>query len=283
MKTPFTIGASLMHDLGHKCGVFAVSDHTDAAELAYYGLYALQHRGQESAGIAGLIDGRIKSYVGMGLVGEVFKTDYFQNFKRARTAIAHTRYSTAGSSMLRNAQPITVDTRRGQISVAHNGNLTNGLALRQELEERGSIFQTTSDSEVILHLLAHPDYDHAEDPWVPALARLEGAFCYVGLTNDRLIAARDRHGYRPLSIGRKDGAWLIASETCAFDMIGAEYYDDVKPGELVSIKDGQLERRFFVEKRNLNTNLAHCVFEHVYFARPDSMIFGRSVHSSRTE
>ena len=271
------------HDLGHYCGIFAIADHEQAAELAYYGLYALQHRGQESAGIAAKIDGRIKTYVGMGLVGEVFNDDFFQSYKTSKNAIGHTRYSTAGSSNVKNAQPITVDTRRGQISVAHNGNLTNGWVLRRELEEHGSIFQTTSDSEVILHLLAHPDFDSYDDPWLGVLDRLEGAFCYVALTEDRIVAARDRHGYRPLCIGRKDDSWMIASESCAFDMIGGEYYDVVKPGEIVVIEGGELKRSFFVDEGNRNTNLAHCVFEHVYFARPDSTIYSQNVHTARLE
>lgn len=266
------------HDLGHKCGVFAITDHPDAAELTYYGLYALQHRGQESAGIAADIDGRIRTYVGMGLVGSVFREDYFKEFKAARTAIGHARYSTSGSSNVKNAQPITVETTRGQISVAHNGNLTNGWELRRQLERDGSIFQTTSDSEVILHLLARPDYASLDDPWSPALQRLQGAFCYVAMRKGRVLAVRDPHGYRPLAIGRKDDAWVFASETCAFDIINASYEGEVQPGEIVTVEQGKLTRRMY---SNGSAKRAHCIFEHVYFARPDSTIFGENVHQVR--
>ncbi|MCA8938991.1 MAG: amidophosphoribosyltransferase [Planctomycetes bacterium] len=268
------------HDLGHKCGIFAISDHPNASELAYYGLYSLQHRGQESAGIAADINGRIKTYVGMGLVGDVFQDEFFEHFNGARSAIGHTRYSTSGSSNVKNAQPITVDTTRGQIAVAHNGNLTNGWALREELEAQGSIFQTTSDSEVILHLLARPDYARLPDAWTPALNRLEGAFCYVGMREGALIAVRDPHGYRPLCIGRLGDSWVFASESCAFDMIGATYEDNVKPGEIVTVRNGELERKFYAANQSERKE-AQCIFEHVYFARPDSTVFGHNVHLSR--
>ncbi len=269
------------HDLGHKCGIFALSAGENVHEYAYYGLYALQHRGQESAGIAAQIDGRIKTYVGMGLVGDVFGDTYFKGFSDAQAAIGHTRYSTAGSSNVKNAQPITVDTRWGQLSIAHNGNLTNGFELRRELEAQGSIFQTTSDSEVILHLLSRSkssDFNHALSDVVK---KLQGAFCYVLLSPDGLTAIRDAQGYRPLVIGKKDNAWFFSSETCAFDMIGAEYYDEVKPGEIVQVQKGKLLRNFF---SNPDQNQrGHCIFEHVYFARPDSMLFGQNVHMVRFE
>lgn len=268
----------LDHDLQHECGIFGIADHQDAANLTYYGLYALQHRGQESAGIAAKIDSRIKTYTGMGLVGDVFKTAYFESFKDATAAIGHTRYSTAGSSNVKNAQPITVDTSLGQLSVAHNGNLTNGWALRSELEKTGSIFQTTSDSEVILHLLARPECANAPDPLAAALSRLEGAFCYLVLHGDRVMAVRDPQGYRPLSIGKKDGSWVFASETCAFDMIGAEYHGEVEPGEIVTAEGGRLTRRKYANGQHRN---AKCIFEHVYFSRPDSLVFDEHVHSAR--
>jgi len=269
----------LDHELQHECGIFGIANHPDAADITYYGLYALQHRGQESAGIAATLDGRIKTYTGMGLVGDVFKSAYFETFRGASSAIGHTRYSTAGSSNVKNAQPITVDTALGQLSVAHNGNLTNGWPLRAELEEQGSIFQTTSDSEVILHLLARPEYAKAKDPLAAALSRLQGAFCYVMLQNGRVSAMRDPQGYRPLAIGRKDGAWVFASETCAFDMIGATYYGEVEPGEIVTAVGDKLERRFYAKPGSVRA--AKCIFEHVYFARPDSLIFGEHVHSAR--
>ncbi len=260
------------------CGIFAVFNHPDAVELTYYGLFALQHRGQESAGIACVMDGRIKSYLGMGLVGEVFDDDFFSKFSSSQ-AIGHTRYSTAGSSNVRNAQPITVDYSGGQISVAHNGNLSNGWQLRRELEDQGSIFQTTSDSEVVLHLLARPEIKCAENPIAEALKRMQGAFSFVFMTNDAVYATRDPQGFRPLALGKLGDAWVLASETCAFDMLGVEYVRDIEPGELLRIDgDGLHSRRWSEPQRH-----AHCIFEHVYFARPDSRVFGLNVHLSRKE
>jgi amidophosphoribosyltransferase len=260
------------------CGIFAVFNHPDAVELTYYGLFALQHRGQESAGIACVMDGRIKSYVGMGLVGEVFDDDFFSKFN-SRQSIGHTRYSTAGSSNVRNAQPITVDYSGGQVSVAHNGNLSNGWQLRRELEDQGSIFQTTSDSEVVLHLLARPEIKCAENPIAEALKRMQGAFSFVFMTNDAVYATRDPQGFRPLALGKLGDAWVLASETCAFDMLGVEYVRDIEPGELVRVdSDGVHSRRWCEPQRH-----AHCIFEHVYFARPDSRIFGLNVHLARKE
>ncbi|MCA8918547.1 MAG: class II glutamine amidotransferase, partial [Planctomycetes bacterium] len=258
------------------CGIFAVFNHPDAVELTYYGLFALQHRGQESAGIACIMDDRIKSYLGMGLVGEVFNEDFFDKFSSHR-AIGHTRYSTAGSSNVRNAQPITVDYSGGQISVAHNGNLSNGWELRRELEEAGSIFQTTSDSEVVLHLLARPEIKNSENPIAEALKRMQGAFSFVFLTNDAIYAARDAQGFRPLAIGKLGDSYVLASETCAFDMLSIEYVRDVKPGELIRIDDKGLHSSMWSEPQNH----AHCIFEHVYFARPDSRVFGLNVHLAR--
>ena len=258
------------------CGIFAVFNHPDAVELTYFGLFALQHRGQESAGIACVMDGRIKSYLGMGLVGEVFNEDFFDKFSSHR-AIGHTRYSTAGSSNVRNAQPITVDYSGGQISVAHNGNLSNGWELRRELEEAGSIFQTTSDSEVVLHLLARPEIKSCENPIAEALKRMQGAFSFVFLTSDAIYAARDAQGFRPLAIGKLGDSYVLASETCAFDMLSIEYIRDVKPGEIIRIDDNGLHSTMWSEPQNH----AHCIFEHVYFARPDSRVFGLNVHLAR--
>jgi amidophosphoribosyltransferase len=258
------------------CGIFAVFNHPDAVELTYFGLFALQHRGQESAGIACLMDGRIKSYLGMGLVGEVFNEDFFDKF-RSDCAIGHTRYSTAGSSNVRNAQPITVDYAGGQVSVAHNGNLSNGWKLRRELEDQGSIFQTTSDSEVVLHLLARPEIKNSESPISSAMQRMKGAFSFVFLANDAVYATRDPQGFRPLSLGRLGDGYVLASETCAFDMLGIEYIRDIEPGELLRIDhDGLHSSRWTDDNRH-----AHCIFEHVYFARPDSRVFGQNVHLAR--
>jgi amidophosphoribosyltransferase len=264
------------------CGIFAVFNHPDAVALTYYGLFALQHRGQESAGIACVMDGRIKSYLGMGLVGEVFRDEFFEKF-RSHRAIGHTRYSTAGSSNVRNAQPITVDYSGGQVSVAHNGNLSNGWRLRRELEDAGSIFQTTSDSEVVLHLLARPEIKQAKDPVAAALRRMLGAYSFLFLTHgemgEAVLAARDPQGFRPLSLGRLEGAYVLASETCAFDMLGVEYIRDVEPGELLRVDESGLHSTRWAEPQRR----AHCIFEHVYFARPDSRVFGRNVHLARKE
>ncbi|MDC1142232.1 amidophosphoribosyltransferase [Planctomycetota bacterium] len=260
------------------CGIFGVFNNAEAVQLTYYGLFALQHRGQESAGIACLMDGRIKSYLGMGLVGEVFDEEFFAKFVSPR-AIGHTRYSTAGSSNVRNAQPITVDYSGGQVSVAHNGNLSNGWQLRQELEDGGSIFQTTSDSEVVLHLLARPEIKNTENPIAEALKQMKGAFSFLFLTNDAMYAARDPQGFRPLSIGKLGDGYVVSSETCAFDMLGIEYLRDVEPGELIRIDDDGLHSVMWSD----DTKRAHCIFEHVYFARPDSRVFGRNVHLVRKE
>jgi amidophosphoribosyltransferase len=247
------------------CGLFAVFDHPEAVELTYHGLYGLQHRGQESAGIACHMGGRIKSYVGMGLVGEVFKEEFFAKF-RSNVAIGHTRYSTAGSSNVRNAQPITVDYSGGQISVAHNGNLSNGWQLRRDLEAQGSIFQTTSDSEVVLHLLARPEVKNSSSPIAAALKHLRGAFSFVFLTNDSILATRDPNGFRPLCIGKLGDSFVLASESCAFDMLGVEYLREVEPGELVRIDDKGLHSSRWCEVERKS----HCIFEHVYFSRPDT-------------
>lgn len=262
----------------HYCGVFGIYGHPNAAEISYFGLYALQHRGQESAGIACLMGGRIKSYLGMGLVGEVFKDEFFSKFK-SNVAIGHTRYSTAGSSNVRNAQPITVDYSGGQISVAHNGNLSNGWALRRELEDQGSIFQTTSDSEVVLHLLARPEIKNSPSPIAAALPHMKGAFSFVFLTNDAIFATRDPNGFRPLCIGKLGDSYVLASESCAFDMLGVKYLREVEPGELVRIDAKGLHSSRWIEPQRKS----HCIFEHVYFARPDSRVFGVNVHLARKQ
>jgi len=253
--------------------------HPNAAELTYCGLYALQHRGQESAGIV-TCDGRqFRTHRGMGLVPQVFNGPMLHELT-GHMAIGHTRYSTTGESYLRNAQPLTVDCARGQLAVAHNGNLTNALQLREELEAAGSIFQTTVDSEIILHLMARPGQDGSENMLLYALRRIEGAYSLVILTERELIAARDPFGFRPLSLGRLDDAWVVASETCAFDLIRARFVRDVEPGEAVIISaDGLRSVRVFPEQQRR----AFCMFEYVYFARPDSTIAGRNVYRVRVE
>jgi len=259
------------------CGVFGVYGHPKAAELTYYGLFALQHRGQESAGIVASDGKTFHIHKGMGLVPQVFSAAVLQNLT-GHLAVGHTRYSTTGSSHLRNAQPLTVDCARGQIAIAHNGNLVNAAALRDELESQGSIFQTTVDSEIILHLLARPSQAGVANTLVHALRRLEGAFSLVLMTERELIGVRDPHGFRPLSLGRVDDAWVLASETCAFDLVHAKFVRDIAPGEVVMLSDrGLISVQAFPER----TERAFCIFEYVYFARPDSTIAGRNVHQAR--
>ncbi|MGE5487773.1 MAG: amidophosphoribosyltransferase [bacterium] len=271
-----------MHDKLHEeCGVVAIFGHPEAANLAYLGLYALQHRGQESAGICSSDGREIYCHKEMGYVADVFKPEVLARLS-GNVAIGHTRYSTAGDSSIRNAQPFAVQCNKGRIAVAHNGNLTNALELREELESDGSIFQASSDSEVVLHLVARSRERTIAGALREALLRLEGAFSLVFLAGDRIIVARDPNGFRPLAIGRMalDGgraAYVFASETCAFDLIGAEHIGDVEPGEMITAGPDGLIREQYVPKRRRS----QCVFEHVYFSRPDSVVFGRSVQKSR--
>ena len=222
----------------HYCGVFGIFGHPNAAELAYYGLYALQHRGQESAGIVTCQDGKFYKHHGMGLVPQIFNDPKILHDLVGDMAIGHTRYSTTGTSNLRNAQPLTVDCARGQIAVAHNGNLTNAAALRDELESRGLVFQTTVDSEIIIMMLAQPEMGGVANTLVQTLRRIEGAYSLVIMTEKELIGARDPHGFRPLSIGKTaNGAYVLSSETTAFDLIHAQFVRDVAPGEIVVINE----------------------------------------------
>jgi amidophosphoribosyltransferase len=263
----------------HYCGVFGVFGHPNAAELTYYGLYALQHRGQESAGIVTSDGKQFRVHRGMGLVPQIFDGEILHGLVGS-AAIGHTRYSTTGSSHLRNAQPLTVDCARGQIAIAHNGNLTNASQLRDELEARGSIFQTTVDSEIILHLMAQPNFNGNGNHLVHTLRRIEGAYSLVIMTEDELIAVRDPHGFRPLCIGKLDDSYVISSETCALDLIHAKFIRDVEPGEIVVInKDGLTSLQAFPEQERR----AFCIFEYVYFARPDSTIANRNVYKTRVE
>lgn len=252
-------------------------NHPDAAMLTYYGLFALQHRGQESAGIVsgGGDTGSFCSHKGMGLVSQVFQPGDLERLKGNR-AIGHVRYSTTGSSNLKNAQPFFVDTARGQLAIAHNGNLVNAASLRAELEERGSIFQTTVDSEIVLHLLAQPPGDGGG---LAALRRLAGAFSIVLMGENEVIGFRDPHGFRPLCLGKLDGGYVLASESCAFDLIHAEFIRELEPGEVVIIDENGLRSEWpFRRERK-----ALCIFEYVYFARPDSNIDGRNVSMARVE
>ena len=263
----------------HYCGVFGVYGHPNAAELTYYGLYALQHRGQESAGIVTSDSRQFRIHKGMGLVPQVFTGEILHGLI-GKMAVGHTRYSTTGSSHLLNAQPLTVDCARGQIAIAHNGNLTNAHQLRDELESRGSIFQTTVDSEIILHLMAQPDFNGCANSLVHTLHRIEGAYSLVIMTENELIGVRDPHGFRPLCLGQIDGAWVLASETCALDLIHAKFIRDLEPGEIVIInEDGLTSTQAFPE----HERRAFCIFEYVYFARPDSTIGHRNVYKVRVE
>ena len=273
-----TLANDKFHD---ECGVFAIYGHPEAANLTYLGLYALQHRGQESAGLA-TSDGReIHCYKSMGHVADIFTPTVIGSLP-GELAIGHTRYSTAGDTALLNAQPFSVACNKGQIAVAHNGNITNAAELRRELEREGSIFQANSDTEVILHLVARSRERTLAGALREALLQLEGAFSLVFLARDRVIVARDPHGFRPLALGEmelSDGrvAHVFASETCAFDLINAVYLNDVEPGEMVSIgPDGMTRERYAPEQTR-----SQCIFEHVYFARPDSIVFGRAVQESR--
>ena len=264
----------------HYCGVFGIFGHPNAAELTYYGLYALQHRGQESAGIVTADGKQFAIHRGMGLVPQIFTKEKLHEMVGS-SAIGHTRYSTTGASNISNAQPLTVDCGKGHLAVGHNGNLTNAAELREILEAQGSIFQTTVDSEIILHLLAQPPRNGHDSVLLDAVRRIEGAYSLVILTERELIGVRDPHGFRPLSLGQMDnGAWVLASETCAFDLIQARFIRDVEPGEVVIInQNGVRSVQAFPEQ----TRRAFCIFEYVYFARPDSTIGGRNVYRTRVE
>ena len=267
-----------MSDEGLKehCGLFGVFNHPEAARLTHLGLYALQHRGEESAGMV-VSDGQtLRGFKGMGLVEHVFTAAAMAELRGA-SAIGHTRYSTTGSSQLKNAQPLQVDYSRGSLAIAHNGNLINAWLLRDELEAHGSIFQTTVDSEVILHLMARPTFRRFEDALVDSLLRIAGAFSLVILHEEELIGVRDPSGFRPLCLGRLGDTTILASETCALDLIGAEFVRELEPGEVVVInKRGIRSLKPFPPKVP-----SSCIFEHVYFARPDSTVFGESVHMVR--
>jgi amidophosphoribosyltransferase len=266
-----------MDKFREECGVFGIFGHPEAANLAYLGLYALQHRGQESAGIVTSDGARLHGIRALGHVADSFQGETLRGLP-GTLAIGHVRYSTAGDSGITNAQPILIDCAHGQIAVCHNGNLVNAVDLRDELVRRGSIFQTTSDTEVILHLYARSTAGSTEAAIVESIRQIQGAFSLAFLTRDQLIAVRDPHGFRPLALGRLGDAWIVCSETCALDLIGATYVRDVAPGEVVIINAGGLQSI----TPFLPSALTQCVFEHVYFARPDSYVFGESVNEIRT-
>lgn len=268
-----------------ECGVVAIFAHPEAEKLAYLGLHALQHRGQESGGIVTSDGLTSRVHKAMGTVADIFTEDVLSKI-RGTLAIGHTRYSTAGDSALLNAQPILVQSNKGSIAVAHNGNLVNAADVRARLERQGSIFQTNSDTEVLVHLIALSREQTLPDAIADALRSVEGAFSLVLMSPDRIIAARDPRGFRPLAMGRipalegqKRDTIVFASETCAFDLIGATYERDVKPGELVIVGPEGINSRFY----STDAPQSSCIFEHVYFSRPDSLVFGRAVQTSREE
>ena len=273
-----------MYDIANKwkeeCGVYGVYSRTeDVSEMTYFGLYALQHRGQESAGIA-LTDGAWMDVTrGMGLVNEVFRHQ-LPHMENQYIAIGHVRYSTTGSSLLANTQPLMVNYAGGKIALAHNGNLTNAAEIRHQLEQEGTIFQTSIDSEVFVNLIARSRKETIEEKVLESLQKIQGAYCLTIMTEDKLIGARDPHGFRPLCIGKlDDGTWILSSETCGLDVNGAEFVRDVAPGEMVVIDDSGLKSYKFRQ----GEKLASCIFEYIYFARPDSVIDGQSVHAARFE
>jgi amidophosphoribosyltransferase len=267
-----------MDKFREECGVFGIYGHPEAANLTYLGLYALQHRGQESVGIATSDGGRLQMHKALGYVADAFNEATI-NRLGGTSAVGHVRYSTAGESGIKNAQPILIDCAHGEIAICHNGNLVNAQELRDSLVREGSIFQTTSDTEVLLHLYARSRAATPEQALIESVSQAQGAFSLVLLTKDRLIAVRDPHGFRPLTLGRLGDAYIVCSETCALDLIDATWVRDIEPGEVFIVgPDGEKSIRPFPTAPK-----AHCIFEHVYFARPDSYVFGQSVDEVRTE
>ena len=262
-----------------ECGIFGVFNHQEASNLTYLGLYALQHRGQEACGIVSSDGHDLYAHKGMGLVADVFGNQEIFKKLPGRSAIGHVRYSTTGSSVLKNVQPIMVNYSRGSIAVAHNGNLVNAQRIKDELEAWGSIFQTTMDTEIIIHLLATSKANSLLDRLTDALSQVTGAYSLLFLTESRMIAARDPQGFRPLCLGRLGSAYVVASESCALDLIEATFIREIEPGEIVEITSSGMTSYFPLKK----TIPAPCIFEFVYFARPDSFIFGKNVYTVRKE
>ncbi len=274
-------GREVFPEKKEECGLFGIFGDPDAVEKTYVGLHSLQHRGQESAGIASSDGEFVQCFKGMGTVRRVFRGGSGTMEKLANPiAIGHVRYSTTGSSKAVNSQPLLAQYSRGQVAVAHNGNLINAGLLRDEYEAYGSIFKSTSDTEIIIHLLAKPTHQSKPDPLGHVLNHLQGAYSLIFLFADCIEAARDPYGIRPLCIGRTaEGHFLVASETCAIDAVGAEFVREVEPGEIVRLDKDGLHSRFFVSRRDITP--AHCIFEHVYFAKQNSHIFGENVHQFR--
>ena len=259
-----------------ECGVVGVFGNSEAANLVYLGLYSLQHRGQESAGIVSSRRGKLHLEVGMGKVADVFHDDRLQRLE-GHMALGHNRYSTAGDSALHNAQPCLINYSEGSLALAHNGNLVNAVSIRKELVSTGSIFQSTNDSEVIVHLMAQAKDDSFVDRAATALKQVKGAFSLLLMTEDEIIAARDPQGFRPLCLGKLDSSYIVASESCVFDLIEGEFIREIEPGELLLINKDGLTSYFPFQK----TQTKQCVFEHIYFSRPDSFLFNQSVYESR--
>ena len=277
MKCPRSKTISLQDDHFHDhCGVFGIYNHPEAAKLTYLGIYALQHRGQESAGIASAEGKNIHVHKQMGLVADIFQEEQLNRLEGMH-AIGHVRYSTQGETLIENAQPITVNYSEGPLAIAHNGNLVNSQALYEELQQKGSIFQTTSDTEVLVHLIAGSKKAGIVNRLIEALKRARGAYSLVLLTPGALIAVRDPYGFRPLVLGKLKNSLIVSSETCSLDLIEAEYLREVEPGELVVINKEGIHSEFPFEKVKPHP----CIFEHIYFARPDSNVFGESVYEVR--
>ena len=278
---PYTDELFEEYEKKEKCGLFGIWGPSEASQICYQGLFAQQHRGQESAGIAITDGNQINGHVGMGYVSQIFSPRMLREELAGHAAIGHVRYSTTGSSKLANAQPLLREYSMGPVAVAHNGNLINAALLRHEYEQDGHIFQSTTDTEIIVHLLAKPEHVTKADPLPYVLKHLQGAFSLLFLFPDRLEAARDPWGIRPLALGKTaEGHWCVASETCAFDAIGATYVREVAPGELIRIDEKGLQSRQWDAPAD---ELSHCVFEHVYFANPASKIFGQTVHIVREQ
>ncbi len=268
-----------MHE---ECGIFGVYNNQSAANLTYLGLYALQHRGQESAGIVTSDESTLTRYTGMGLVNQVFKRAEILNKLKGVHAIGHNRYSTTGSSNLVNTQPILINSKVGQLSSAHNGNFINAMEIRKEMENDGSIFTSTTDTEVIMHLIARSKRTSLKDMILDALSHIKGAYSILFLSDNALYGARDPYGIRPLLLGEINGSYFFSSETCAFDLVGAKTVREINPGEMVRIKDNAIES-FTIPQFSTIKKTAHCVFEYIYFSRPDSFVFGENVDKIRRE
>lgn len=270
----------IFDSMQEKCGVFGIFDHPDAAHLTYLGLYALQHRGQESSGMVVSDTKKLIRYTGMGLVHQVFcDPEIFQKLSGPH-AIGHNRYSTCGSSSLINSQPVLIAFKNGQLASSHNGNLINATQLRNQMEENGSIFTTTTDTEVIMHLVAHSKKESIEHMLLDALSKLKGAYSILFLTKNALFGARDPYGVRPLILGKLDKSYVLSSETCAFDLIKADLIQEVKPGEMVRITNKGVES-FTIPYHTKIEHYKQCIFEHIYFSRPDSFVFGENVDKVR--